>query len=73
MLYSKTGKFFSGDTQFKTIKKLEEIDYNKPVVFYHHPYDRLQHNISLSNALDDEHWEYLRNNPQVKLIHDSNN
>lgn len=72
MLYSKTGKFFSDDTEFQNIKTLKEIDYNKPVTFYHHPYDRLQHNISLSDALDAEHWEYLKNNPTVQLIHDTN-
>jgi len=72
MIYRKTGKFFSGDVEHKIIKNLEQINYNQPVTFYHHPYDRLQNNISLSNALDSEHWEYLRNNSQVKLIHDTN-
>ena len=72
MLYSKTGKFFSGDTEFETINTLDQIDYTKPVTFYHHPYDRLQQNIRLYESLDQEHWEYMRNNPHVKLIHDTN-
>lgn len=72
MLYSKTGKFFSRNTEFQTIHKLTKIDYTKPVTFYHHPYDRLQHNIQLSESLDQEQWEYLKNNSHVRLLHDTN-
>jgi hypothetical protein len=71
MLYSKTGKFFSCDTEFQTIKKLKNIDYANPITFYHHPYDRLQHNVHLNESLDQQHWEYMKKNSHVKLIHDT--
>lgn len=72
MLYSKTGKYYSHDYQFQNIKKLDEVEYNQQVTFYHHPYDRLQHGVNLYDCLDDANWEYLRSNFNTKLIHDSN-
>ena len=70
-IYSKTGRCYSHDYEYQTIRGLTNIDYNDEVIFYHHPYDKLQSNISLYNALDEANWEYLRNNPTVKLVHDN--
>lgn len=72
MLYSKTGKYYSHDFEFQQIKKLNEVDYSQQVTYYHHPYDSLQHGVKIYDCLDDANWEYLRNNPASKLIHDSN-
>ena len=72
MLYSKTGKYYSHDFEFQNINKLEDVDYSQQVTFYHHPYDSLQHGVKLYDCLDHANWEYLRNNFNCKLIHDSN-
>ena len=70
-IYSKSGRHYSNDFKYQKIKTLDQVDYNNEVIFYHHPYDKLQSNIPLYNALDDASWEYLRNNPTVKLVHDN--
>lgn len=72
MLYSKTGKYYSHDFEFQQIKNLNEVDYSQQVTYYHHPYDSLQHGVKIYDCLDDNNWEYLRNNVDAKLIHDSN-
>jgi hypothetical protein len=72
MLYSKTGKYYSHDFEFQQIKKLDEVDFSQPVTYYHHPYDKLQHGVSLYDCLDHKNWEFLRSNFEVKLIHDTN-
>jgi hypothetical protein len=70
-IYSKSGKHYSHDFKYQKIKTLDQIDYTDDVIFYHHPYDTLQSNISLYNCLDDKNWDFLRNNPQVKLLHNN--
>ena len=68
-IYSKSGKHYSHDYKYQEIKTLDDVDYDNEVIFYHHPYDKLQSGISLYDALDEKNWEYLRNNPTVKLMH----
>ncbi len=70
-IYSKSGKHYSHDFQYKGIKTLDQVDYSDEVIFYHHPYDRLQSGIPLYDALDEKNWQYLRDNPKVKLFHNN--
>lgn len=72
MLYSKTGKYYSHDFEFQQIKTLDDVDFSQQVTYYHHPYDRLQHGVTLFDCLDQTNWEYIRSSPTAKLIHDTN-
>lgn len=71
MIYSKTGKHYSHDFQYQTIKTLDQVDYTQEVVFYHHPYDALQHGVRLYDCLDDQAWEYLRSTPTAHILHNT--
>jgi uncharacterized protein (DUF1919 family) len=53
-IYSKSGRHYSHDLKFKNIKTLDQVDYNNEVIFYHHPYDKLQSGITLYNSLDEK-------------------
>lgn len=72
MLYSKTGKIYSHDYAYQRIGKLTQIDYAKPVEYYHHPYDGLQHGVKFSDCLDENNWDFLRVDPNATLLHDNN-
>lgn len=68
-VYSKSGRHYSHDFKYQNIKKLDEIDYANEVIFYHHPYDKLQQGITFYNCLDEKNWQYFKDNPNVRLIH----
>ncbi len=70
-IYSKSGRHYSHDFKYQKIKTLDQVDYDDEVIFYHHPYDKLQSGIQLYDALDEKNWDYLRSNSSVQLIHDN--
>lgn len=70
-IYSKSGKHYSHDYQYQQIKTLDQVDYTDEVIFYHHPYDKLQGGINLYDCLDEKNWQFLRDNYNVKLIHNN--
>lgn len=70
-IYSKSGKHYSHDFKYKNIETLDNVNYDDEVIFYHHPYDKLQSGIQLYDALDEKNWEYLRNTSSAKLVHDN--
>ncbi len=69
MLYSKTGKFHH--IKYNCVATLDNWSPNDPGIFYHHFYDDQQHGVRFANCLDEVHWEYLRNNPSAKLLHEN--
>lgn len=71
MIYSKTGKHYSHDFQYQEIQTLDQVDYTKEVIFYHHPYDALQHGVRLYESLDDRAWEFLRNTDTSYILHNT--
>ena len=71
-IHSKTGKRWSNDFEFKNIRTLDNVDVGaSDTIYYHHPYDNLFHNISFVNAIDELHFEHIRNNPAVTLVHEN--
>lgn len=71
-MYSKTGKVWSHDYEFKYIYKLEHADIKEDnVAYYHHPYDDLMHGVPLFEALDSKQWQHLKTMPNVKLYHEN--
>jgi hypothetical protein len=69
--FSKTGKSWSHDYEFKTIAKITEAELCDDVVYYHHPYDSLMEKVPLHNALDSQNWHHINTNATVKLIHEN--
>jgi hypothetical protein len=70
-VYSKSGKHYSHDFAYSEIKTLNEVDLNDEIIFYHHPYDKLQQGINFYNCLDEANWDLFRKNSQIKLIHNN--
>ena len=71
-IYSKTGKVWSNDFEFKNIRTLDNADTSADnVTYYHHPYDNLFHKIGFVNAVDATQFEHIRNNPTVTLVHEN--
>jgi hypothetical protein len=71
--FSKTGKTWSNDFQFKYIDTLDNVDLTaNNIQYYHHPYDSLFHKVSFVNAVDDAQFEHIRSNPTVTLVHENN-
>jgi len=71
-IHSKTGKRWSNDFEFKNIRTLDNADVSaSDIIYYHHPYDKLFHNISFVNAIDELNFEHIRNNPAVTLVHEN--
>lgn len=72
-MYSKTGKVWSNDYEFTSVGKLpSKVDLTKnDVVYYHHPYDNLFHQVSFVDAIDPIHFEHIRSNPTVTLVHEN--
>lgn len=70
MLYSKTGSFhhIKYNEQFR---KLDQWSSSRPGIFYHHFYDDQQHGVKIINCIDDIHWEFMRSNPDSKLLHEN--
>lgn len=72
MIYSKTGKIWSNDYKFNSVLTLDLVDVTADdVVYYHHPYDHLFHQVSFVQAVDPVHFEHMRNNSKVILIHEN--
>ncbi len=72
-MYSKTGKVWSNDYEFTSVGKLpSKVDLTKnDVVYYHHPYDNLFHQVSFVDAVDPIHFDHIRSNPTVTLVHEN--
>jgi len=72
IIYSKTGKIWSNDFEFRNIETLDKVDLTaNDVSYYHHPYDNLFHKVSFVESIDPIHFEHIRNNPSVKLVHEN--
>jgi hypothetical protein len=72
VIHSKTGKVWSNDFEFKKVQTIDKADVSAcDVIYYHHPYDNLFHNISFVNAIDELHFDHIRNNPAVTLVHEN--
>ena len=62
MIYSKTGKIWSNDYKFNNVLTLDLVDVTADnVVYYHHPYDHLFHQVSFVQAVEPIHFEHIRN------------
>jgi len=73
MIYSKTGKSWSNDYEFKIIDRLpKKVDLSENnVTYYHHPYDSLFHGVNFINAVNPIHIEHIKSNPTVMLVHEN--
>ena len=72
LIYSKTGKKWSHDLEFSNVEDLSQVDLTSDnVVYYHHPYDKLMHNVPLQYAVDDQHWKHIKENKNVYLVHEN--
>ncbi len=71
MIYSKTGKIWSNDFEFKTVSDLDKVVLSDNVIYYHHPYDSLFHKVSFVEAVNPINFDHIRNNPTVTLVHEN--
>lgn len=72
MIYSKTGKIWSNDFEFNKVSTLDAVDTSADnVIYYHHPYDSLFHQVSFVDAVNLENFEHIRSNPTVTLVHEN--
>ena len=68
MIYSKISKRYHID--FK-IKSLDKCKFEDDDIFYYHAYHCVQENLTLSNFIDDVHWDHLRTNSNVKILYEN--
>ena len=72
IIYSKTGRRWSNDYEFNIVAALDQVDFtSNNVTYYHHPYDNLFHGINFIEAVDLIHFEHIKNNPTVTLVHEN--
>lgn len=63
MIYSRNNIFH--DIKFSNGDYLQNCKFNDDDIFYHNHKD----NIKIYDCLDQNHWDHLRNNSNVKLLH----
>ena len=63
MIYSINGIFY--DLKFKNGNSLQNCKFEHDDIFYHHDFT----NTKLYDFLEEVHWDHIRNNKNVKLLH----
>jgi hypothetical protein len=71
-VYSKTGKRWSHDYKFEIVSTLDKVNLNNTnTTYYHHTYDNQMEKVPLFDAVNLEHWNHIRQNKNVCLVHEN--
>lgn len=71
MLYSKAGQFHHIPFDPEKFKTLDQCKFESGDVYYHHHYDSIHKGIKIYDAVDDAHWQHMKDDSSVKLFHEN--
>lgn len=73
MIYSKTGRLYDLNIRSENFTKLDNWQPSLNAIYYFHYYYDLHSGINILDAMDDIHWEHLRNEPTAKFLYENCN
>jgi len=72
-IYSKTGRLPHSKFRLDSIKPLRYCEFKRHTIYYYQVYDLLNHDVQMSNCLEEENWTHFKLDKTTKFVYENNN